>query len=113
MADAPQVPVREALDDVVGTSRTILMQRLDLLQLEAERLVDDAATRVSEASMAIVLGTLSLLVGTVALVAWGEPHFGLASSSGMVSAVYGLISMILARAAKRRRGAGRGTKGKS
>lgn len=97
------LPVREAFDDVVGTSRTLLLQRMDLLQLEAEHLVEDAAVRLSEASAAIVLGSLALLTGTVAVIAWGTPKYGLASSSGLVALAYGLAACIFARHAQRRR----------
>jgi hypothetical protein len=99
----PTPPVREALDDVVGSTRTIVLKRLDLLQLEAEHLVDDAASRLSEASAAIVLATLALLVGTVGLVALGEPHLGLPAASFAVAVLYGLSAALFARSAKRRR----------
>lgn len=96
-------PVGEALDDVVGTSRTLLLKRIDLLQLEAEHLVDDAATRLSEASAAIVLGSLALVAGTVGVVAWGTPHYGLAGSCGLVALAYSLTAFLFAQHAKRKR----------
>ena len=94
LSQTESVPVGAALEDVVGTSRQLVLNRIDLLQVEVEQLVEDVAVRLSAAAMATLLVALALIAGSVALVAWGTPYLGLAGAAGALAGGYALLALI-------------------
>ena len=97
-----KVPVSAALDEVVGSTRQLVLNRIDLLQLEAEQMVEDVAMRLSAACMATLLMALALVAASVALVAWGTPYLGLDGAAGALAGGYTVLALISAAFARRR-----------